>query len=60
MKQMKLPASIASAAFVTGCRAPTSDSKPAIASVWAEFPKTVHEWQTWRRCLYDFAPKLFK
>ncbi len=23
-------------------------------------PGTYHEWLTWRRCLYEFAPKLFK
>jgi len=25
-----------------------------------ESPETAHEWLTWRRCLYQFAPKLFK
>ncbi len=24
-----------------------------------ESPGTAHEWQTWRRSLYDFAPRLF-
>ena len=23
-------------------------------------PGTAHEWLTWRRCLNDFAPRLFK
>ena len=23
-------------------------------------PNTAHEWQTWRRCLYQFAPLIFK
>ncbi len=23
-------------------------------------PETAHEWQTWRRCLHEFAPLLFK
>jgi enterochelin esterase-like enzyme len=23
-------------------------------------PGTAHEWQTWRRSLYDFAPRLFR
>jgi enterochelin esterase family protein len=23
-------------------------------------PLTAHEWQTWRRCLYEFAPLLFR
>jgi enterochelin esterase family protein len=25
-----------------------------------ESPGTSHEWQTWRRSLYDFAPRLFR
>jgi len=25
-----------------------------------ESPETAHEWLTWRRCLYQFAPKLFR
>jgi enterochelin esterase-like enzyme len=28
--------------------------------VYFESPGTAHEWLTWRRCLYDFAPRLFK
>jgi enterochelin esterase-like enzyme len=31
-----------------------------IKSMFVEFPGTSHEWQTWRKCLYDFAPRLFK
>ncbi|MBN1505272.1 MAG: hypothetical protein JW955_00415 [Sedimentisphaerales bacterium] len=31
-----------------------------IPAVWFEAPGTSHEWQTWRRCLYDFAPRLFQ
>jgi hypothetical protein len=34
--------------------------KAGIKSVFIEFPKTAHEWQTWRKSLYDFAPRLFK
>jgi enterochelin esterase-like enzyme len=30
-----------------------------IKSVFVEFPGTSHEWQTWRKSLYDFAPRLF-
>ena len=30
-----------------------------IRSVFVEFPGTAHEWQTWRKSLYDFAPRLF-
>ena len=31
-----------------------------IQSVFVEFPGTSHEWQTWRKSLYDFAPRLFR
>jgi enterochelin esterase-like enzyme len=31
-----------------------------IRNVYFESPGTAHEWQTWRKCLNDFAPKLFK
>jgi enterochelin esterase-like enzyme len=31
-----------------------------IKTVFFESPGTAHEWQTWRRSLYDFAPRLFK
>lgn len=31
-----------------------------INSVFVEFPGTSHEWQTWRRSLYDFAQRLFR
>jgi enterochelin esterase-like enzyme len=33
--------------------------KVGIKSVFVEFPGTSHEWQTWRKSLYDFAPRLF-
>jgi enterochelin esterase-like enzyme len=33
--------------------------KTGIPAVWFEAPGTSHEWQTWRKCLYDFAPRLF-
>ena len=26
----------------------------------SETPGTDHEWQTWRRCLHEFAPRLFR
>ncbi|MEO7768340.1 MAG: alpha/beta hydrolase-fold protein [Ferruginibacter sp.] len=35
-------------------------SKAGIKHVYYESPGTAHEWLTWRRDLYDFAPKLFK
>ena len=31
-----------------------------IAHVYVESPGTDHEWQTWRRNLLDFAPRLFR
>jgi enterochelin esterase family protein len=34
------------------------DSK--IEHVFSESPGTDHEWQTWRRNLEDFAPRLFQ
>ena len=30
-----------------------------IKNVFYESPGTAHEWHTWRRSLYDFAPRLF-
>ena len=35
-------------------------TKAGIPAVWFEAPGTSHEWQTWRKCLYDFAPRLFQ
>jgi enterochelin esterase-like enzyme len=34
--------------------------KAEIKHVVFESPGTSHEWQTWRRSLYDFAPRLFR
>jgi enterochelin esterase-like enzyme len=34
--------------------------KQKIKYVWYESPQTAHEWQTWRRCLHQFAAQLFK
>ena len=34
--------------------------KLGIKSVYYESPETAHEWQTWRRSLYQFAPLLFR
>ena len=31
-----------------------------IQHIWYESPGTDHEWQTWRRDLKDFAPRLFQ
>ena len=34
--------------------------KKGIKNVYYESPDTAHEWQTWRRSLYQFAPLLFQ
>jgi enterochelin esterase-like enzyme len=34
--------------------------KAGVKHVVFESPVTSHEWQTWRRSLYDFAPRLFR
>jgi hypothetical protein len=34
--------------------------KGGIRYVYFESPGTAHEWLTWRRDLYDFAPRLFQ
>lgn len=38
----------------------TSLEEAKIAHVFYESPNTDHEWQTWRRDLNDFAPRLFQ
>lgn len=35
-------------------------TKAGIKNVYFESAGTAHEWLTWRRCLNDFAPLLFK
>ena len=35
-------------------------TKVGIKNVYFESTGTAHEWLTWRRCLNDFAPRLFK
>lgn len=35
-------------------------TQAGIRNVYFESPGTAHEWLTWRRCLNDFAPRLFK
>jgi S-formylglutathione hydrolase FrmB len=34
--------------------------KAGVKHVYYESPGTAHEWQTWRRSLYGFAPLLFE
>jgi enterochelin esterase-like enzyme len=38
----------------------SSLDKVGVKTVFVEFPGTSHEWQTWRKSLYDFAPRLFR
>jgi enterochelin esterase-like enzyme len=48
-------------AFVKSARAlHEALDRIGIKSVFVESPGTAHEWQTWRRALYDFAPRLFR
>jgi enterochelin esterase family protein len=35
-------------------------AQAGIKNVYYESPGTAHEWQTWRRCLHEFAPLLFQ
>lgn len=35
-------------------------TKAGIHNIYFESAGTAHEWLTWRRCLIDFAPRLFK
>jgi len=35
-------------------------TQAGIHNVYFESPDTAHEWLTWRRCLNDFAPRLFR
>jgi enterochelin esterase family protein len=35
-------------------------TEAGIQHVYYESPGTDHEWQTWRRDLKDFAPRLFR
>lgn len=35
-------------------------TKAGIHNVYVETPGTAHESLTWRRCLNDFAPRLFR
>jgi enterochelin esterase family protein len=35
-------------------------NQAGIKSVFYESPLTAHEWESWRRSLYQFAPSLFQ
>jgi enterochelin esterase-like enzyme len=34
--------------------------RAGVKNVYVETPGMAHEWQTWRKALYDFAPRLFQ
>jgi enterochelin esterase-like enzyme len=49
------------AQFHQGAKALTESlGRLGVRSVFVESPGTAHEWQTWRRALHDFAPRLFR
>jgi enterochelin esterase family protein len=35
-------------------------TQAGVHNIYFESPGTAHEWLTWRRCLKDFAPRLFR
>jgi hypothetical protein len=39
---------------------PAPAQQANVKHVYFESPGTAHEWLTWRRCLNDFAPRLFR
>jgi len=43
-----------------GKAAVESMNQAGVKSVYYESPQTAHEWQSWRRALYNFAPLLFQ
>jgi enterochelin esterase-like enzyme len=46
--------------FINGIKAAHEAlDRAGIHNVFVESDGTAHEWQTWRRALYDFAPRLF-
>jgi enterochelin esterase-like enzyme len=51
----------AEAARMTSVKATVDEmQKHGIKAIWFEAPGTSHEWQTWRKHLLDFAPRLFR
>ncbi len=52
--------SVESSRMTSGKAAAEAMTKAGMPAVWFEAPGTSHEWQTWRKCLYDFAPRLFQ
>jgi enterochelin esterase family protein len=52
--------SVESSRMTSGKTTVEAMTQAGIPAVWFEAPGTSHEWQTWRKCLYDFAPRLFQ
>jgi enterochelin esterase-like enzyme len=52
--------SVESSRMTSGKTMAEAMTKAGITAVWFDAPGTSHEWQTWRKCLYDFAPRLFQ
>jgi enterochelin esterase-like enzyme len=49
------------AQFRTGIKnAADALTAAGVRVVYVESSQTAHEWQTWRRAIYDFAPRLFR
>ena len=46
--------------FRSGLKAVEAMQAAGIPAVGFETPDTAHEWQTWRKCLREFAPRLFR
>ena len=43
-----------------GLKADLFAAEPMVQNVFFSSPGTDHEWQTWRRSLHDFVPRLFR
>lgn len=46
--------------FQTGTASVAAMKAAGLPALWFQTPGTAHEWQTWRKCLLDFAPRLFQ
>jgi enterochelin esterase family protein len=61
VRLMWLGAGTAEERFAAGVRAMHGTlDKAGVEHVVFESKGTSHEWQTWRRSLHDFAPRLFR
>lgn len=52
--------SVEAARMTAAKEAVAAMNRAGVKAIWFESPGTSHEWQTWRRSLHDFAPRLFK